>query len=225
MTDPTRPRPNDVGGLTVLFVMATEQEYGAHLRRRITPVITGVGPVEAAVGTSVALGELDRSGRLPDLVVSLGTAGSARLEHAGIYQVASIAYRDMDCSPLGFEKGVTPFTGMPAVIPVPDRLPGIPAASISSGGDIISGRAYDAIAADMVDMETYAVLRACQRHDLPLIALRGISDGDADIGHITGWTQYLEIIDVKLGEAVDQLEAAVAEGTLEWPGGPDEPEA
>ncbi|HET7717013.1 MAG TPA: 5'-methylthioadenosine/S-adenosylhomocysteine nucleosidase, partial [Bauldia sp.] len=112
-----------MGDLAVLFVMATEQEYGEHLRRRIKPVITGVGPVEAAIGTSIALGELDRAGRLPDLVVSLGTAGSARLDHAGIYQVASIAYRDMDASPLGFAKGVTPFTDQPAVIEIPYRIP------------------------------------------------------------------------------------------------------
>ena len=49
------------------------------------------------------------------------------------------------------------------------------------------------------------------RFGLPLIALRGISDGDADLGHITGWTQYLGIIDVKLADAVDHLEAALAE--------------
>ena len=147
---PPVPELTPIGDLAVLFVMATEQEYGEHLKRRIRPVITGVGPVEAAVGTSLALGELDRAGRRPDLVVSLGTAGSARLEHAGIYQVASIAYRDMDASPLGFDKVVTPFTGQPAVIAIPHRIPDVPAASISTGGDIISGKAYDAIDADMV---------------------------------------------------------------------------
>ena len=69
----------------------------------------------------------------------------------------------------------------------------------------------------MVDMETYAVLRACQRFSLPLISLRGISDGDSELGHITGWTQYLGIIDVKLAEAVDLLESAISAGTMEWP--------
>src|SRR5215213_4364071 len=110
------PEISRIGDLSLLFVMATEQEYGPHLKSRIKPVITGVGPVEAAVGTAMALGELDRLGALPDLVMSLGTAGSAKLDHAGIYQVSSIAYRDMDASLLGFEKGVTPFTDQPAVI-------------------------------------------------------------------------------------------------------------
>ena len=48
-------------------------------------------------------------------------------------------------------------------------------------------------------METYAVMRACQRFGLPLIALRGISDGDRELGTLADWTQYLGIIDVKLG--------------------------
>ena len=51
---------------------------------------------------------------------------------------------------------------------------------------------------------------------LPLIALRGISDGDRELGALADWTQYLGIVDMKLAEAVDRLEAAVAEGALDW---------
>lgn len=214
MTAPTDPQLTAIGDLAVLFVMATEQEYGEHLRRRITPVITGVGPVEAAVGTSVALGELDRAGRRPDLVVSLGTAGSARLDHAGIYQVASIAYRDMDASPLGFTRGATPFLDLPVEVPLPIHIPGIPEARLSTGANIVSGAAYDGIDADMVEMETYAALRACQTFDIPLIGLRGISDGKAELTHIGDWTEYLHVIDEKLSAAVDRLEAAIAGATF-----------
>jgi adenosylhomocysteine nucleosidase len=71
-----------VGDLAVLFVMATEQEYGTHLRRLITPLITGVGPVEAAAATAAALGALQAVGKLPDLVFSLGSAGSRTLPTA-----------------------------------------------------------------------------------------------------------------------------------------------
>jgi adenosylhomocysteine nucleosidase len=102
------------------------------------------------------------------------------------------------------------------VIPLGPFIPGVPLASLSTGADIVSGGVYDLIEADMVDMETYAVLRACQRFGLPLISLRGISDGDRELGSLADWTQYLGIIDVKLGEAVDRLEAAIAEGSLTW---------
>ncbi|MEP2118491.1 MAG: 5'-methylthioadenosine/S-adenosylhomocysteine nucleosidase [Bauldia litoralis] len=208
----TPPPVSRYGTLSVLFVMATEQEYGPHLQRRITPVITGVGPVEAAVGAAAALGELDRVGALPDLVCSLGTAGSASLEHAGIYQVSSVAYRDMDASPIGFDKGVTPFSGEPAVIAVADRIPDIPAASISTGGNIVSGKAYDAIAADMVDMETYSVARAARRFGVPMIGLRGISDGRSDLTGLHDWTEFLHILDEKLAVCLDAFADHVAEG-------------
>ncbi len=201
-----------IGGLSVLFVMATEQEYGPELRRLITPLITGVGPVEAAAATGAALAALKAAGALPDLVFSLGSAGSRTLEHAGIYQIASVSYRDMDATPLGFARGVTPFLGEPATIAIPHRIASIPAVSISSGGAIISGARYDAIDADMVDMESYAVVRAAHRFGLPIVGLRGISDGRDELGGLADWTAYLHIIDAKLAAVVETFTEQVAGG-------------
>ena len=206
------PHVAQIGGLGVLFVMATEQEYGPFLRRLITPVITGVGPVEAAAATGAALAHLAAARTTVDLVFSLGSAGSRKLEHAAIYQIASVAYRDMDASALGFPKGATPFLQLPAVIPIPDRIPDIPAASISTGAAIVSGAGYDAIAADMVDMESFAVLRAAQRFGVPMIGLRGISDGRNDLTGLHDWTEYLHIIDDKLAVALEDFAGAVTAG-------------
>src|SRR5690606_40443678 len=111
--------------------------------------------------------------------------------------------RDMDASALGFERGVTPFLGLPAVLPLPLRIPGIAEATLSTGANIVSGAAYDSVAAQMVGMETYACLRACMRFDLPLIALRGISGGKAELNYGSDWTEYLHSIDEKLASAVD----------------------
>lgn len=202
------------GGSSILFVMAVDAEYGEHLRRRIIPLMTGVGPVEAAVVLTHALTQLEASGSLPDLVVSLGSAGSRSLEQTGVYQVASVAYRDMDASPLGFAKGRTPFLDQPAVIDLPHRIGGIPAASLSTGANIVSGSAYDLVEADMVDMETFAVLRSCQLFGLPLIGLRGISDGKEELKHVGSWTEYLHIIDEKLAQCVDRLVGALESGEL-----------
>jgi adenosylhomocysteine nucleosidase len=201
-----------VGNLAVLFVMATAQEYGPHLRRLVDPLITGVGPVEAAAATAAALGTLDAVGRLPDLVFTLGTAGSRRLDHAAVYQIASVSYRDMDASLLGFEKGRTPFLDEPPVVTIPQRIPGIPAASISTGGAIISGTAYEAIAADMVDMESYAVLRAARRFHVPMIGLRGISDGRTELTGLHDWTEYLHVIDERLADAIEAFRRHVEAG-------------
>lgn len=203
-----------VGGKRILYVMAASPEYGPHLQARITPLMTGIGPVEAAVQLTRALTRLDATGDLPDYVVSLGSAGSATLEQTEIYQATSVSYRDMDASPLGFPKGTTPLLDLPAEVPLPYTVPGIPTARLSTGANIVSGAAYAGIDADMVEMETFATLRACQAFDVDLIGLRGISDGKAELTHIGDWTEYLHIIDEKLAAVVDTLEAAIASGTV-----------
>ncbi len=202
------------GTYRILYVMAADAEYGPHLKRRITPFMTGVGPVEAAVQLTLALCHLEAEGNLPDFVVSLGSAGSATLEQTGVYQATAVSYRDMDASPLGFTKGATPFLDLPAEVPLPLRIPGIPEARLSTGANIVSGAAYAGIDADMVEMETYGALRACQAFGVPLIGLRGISDGKAELTHIGDWTEYLHVIDERLSAAVDTLEAAIAGGTV-----------
>ena len=198
----------------ILYVMAADAEYGPHLKARIAPFMTGVGPVEAAVQLTLALCHLEAEGNLPDYVVSLGSAGSATLEQTAIYQATSVSYRDMDASPLGFTKGATPFLDLPVEVALPLTIPGIPTARLSTGANIVSGAAYADIDADMVEMETYAELRACQAFNVPLIGLRGISDGKAELTHIGDWTEYLHVIDEKLAAAVDVLETSIASSTI-----------
>jgi adenosylhomocysteine nucleosidase len=189
--------------MSILYLMAAEAEFGPHLQARIRPLMIGVGPVEAAVNTTRALAE--RASEPPRLVVSLGSAGSRRLQQCAVYQAVSVSYRDMDASALGFERGVTPFLDLPRSLPLP-LVPGIKPASLSTGANIVSGAAYDAIDEDMVDMETFAILRACQSFDVPLLALRGISDGKYELGGMADWTQYLHIVDENLAAAVDLVE-------------------
>jgi adenosylhomocysteine nucleosidase len=208
--------PINFGGRKVLFVMAADAEYGPHLRRRFVPFMTGIGPVEAGVAMGSMLARLQAAAELPELVVSLGSAGSRALAQTGVYQVVSVSYRDMDASVLGFEKGATPLLDMPIAVPLTLRIPGLEEATLSTGGAVISGPAYDRIEAEMVDMETFAILRACQHFDLPLIGLRGISDGAAELRHVGDWTEYLHVIDEKLAEAVDKLEEGLRSGAISF---------
>ena len=203
-----QPRPNLAAGRRVLFVMAAPEEYGPALRQRITPLMTGIGPVEAAVVVSATLSRLAAANELPEVVVCLGSAGSRHLEQGGVYQAISVAYRDMDVSALGFTPGITPGLDLPAEVPLPFRIPGLPTARLSSGAAIVSGDSYDAIDADMVDMESYAVCRACLAFGVPMIGLRGISDGAVPLGGYMDWTRYLAEIDGKLARAVDRLAEA-----------------
>ena len=198
----------------VLYVMAAEAEYGARLRARIRPLITGVGPVEAAISTAMALFAHEAAGETPDLVVSLGSAGSATLEQGAVYQVQSVSWRDMDATALGFAPGVTPFMDEEAEVALPTPIDGVPRARLSTGGNVVSGEAYRAIDADMVDMETHAVRRACARFGLPMIGLRGVSDGREALSGMGDWTRLLAAIDEGLAGAVDKLERGIVSGAI-----------
>ena len=104
------------GVADILYVMATDHEFGPALRSRISPLVTGVGPVEAAAAVTERLTRLAVEDKLPLLVVSLGSAGSAQLEQCGLYQASTASWRDMDASALGFEPGVVPFLDEPSTI-------------------------------------------------------------------------------------------------------------
>jgi adenosylhomocysteine nucleosidase len=84
--------------------------------------------------------------------------------------------------------------------------------SISTGGAIISGARYDGLEAAMVDMETYAVFRAAQAFGIPMVGLRGISDGRNELSKLPDWTAYLGEIDAKLAAAVEAFVADVGAG-------------
>lgn len=63
-------------------------------------------------------------------------------------------------------------------------------------------------------MESFSVLRACQYFGIPMVGLRGISDGKAELNHVNDWTEYLDIIDEKLALAIDRLTSAVEQGQI-----------
>jgi adenosylhomocysteine nucleosidase len=204
----TLPPLTPLAGRRVLFAMALGQEYLAQLQRRFTPLFTGVGPIDAAIAVTGALAELKAADALPDLIVSLGSAGSRRRPLGSVHQIARVSWRDMDASALGFERGVTPFADHARWLELATPLP-LPLATLSTGGDVVSGDAYAAIDADLVDMETFAVVRAAARFGVPVLGLRGVSDGPGELAGIEGWTALLEHLDAALAEAVDGLAGAL----------------
>ena len=198
-----------IAGRRVLFVMAVDAEYGPHLKARFTPLLTGVGPIEAGIAMGAALHSLEARDSLPDLVVSLGSAGSRRCPLGQIFQIASVSWRDMDATRLGFPKGVTPMVDHPVDIPLVTPLP-LPLARLSTGANVVGGEDYAGIDADMVDMESFAIARACARYGVPLMGLRGVSDGPGELDHINSWMELLGLIDERLAQAVDLLPGVLA---------------
>lgn len=195
-----------LGTKRALFVMAAEPEYGPHLRARFVPLLTGIGPVEAALHTGIALARLEAAGTLPDLIVCLGSAGSRRCALGSIHQIGSVSWRDMDASALGVEPGVVPYLDEPKDLPLDTPLD-LPIATLSSGGDVVSGDHWNRVSADMVDMETYAVARAARTFGVPLVGLRGVSDGPGELAGAHDWHKLLGYLDGELAKVVDLLAA------------------
>lgn len=195
-----------LGRKRALFVMAAEPEYGPHLRARFVPLLTGIGPVEAALHTGIALARLEAAGTLPDLIVCLGSAGSRRCALGSVHQIGSVSWRDMDASALGVEPGVVPYLDEPKDLPLDTPLD-LPVATLSSGGDVVSGDHWNRVSADMVDMETYAVARTARTFGVPLVGLRGVSDGPGELAGAHDWHKLLGYLDGELAKAVDLLAA------------------
>ena len=207
------PGLTHIAGHDILFVIAAEAEYGPALRARIDAFLCGIGVVEAAVRVTARLAALMAAGRRPDLVVSLGSAGSARLEQGTVFQVAAVSWRDIDVSPLGFAPGEVPLAGLPHALPLAAPLD-VPQAALSTGSDFVTGAGWDRIGADMVDMETYAIARTCRDFGLPLLGWRGISDGSEELTRIGEWHEALPLIDRRLADLVDQLEGVLTRDGL-----------
>ena len=202
--------------VSALVVMATQQEYGEHLKALgITPLITGVGPVHAAIVLTHALVKLAHGAppRRPDVIINLGSAGSATLEQGKVYRVARCIYRDMDASPLGFPKGQTPFSPHPVIIEAAAIMPDFPAASCSTGADVISDHAMTD--ADLADMEYAALNDVAMRFGIALIGFKGISDGAKPLtGKLADWTELLPVIDRHLAAALAALKDQLAQGRI-----------
>ena len=71
------------GAVTVLPVMAAPAEYGEHLRARIDPLMTGIGPVEGAVALTAALARLEARGEAPEPNPVAGLVRVARAATCG----------------------------------------------------------------------------------------------------------------------------------------------
>lgn len=80
-----------VAGRRLLFTMATDHEHGVALRARIKPLITGVGPVEAAIATSLRLERMNAGAFAPTWWSALAPLARAAVGSArSIKSIASL---------------------------------------------------------------------------------------------------------------------------------------
>ncbi len=160
----------------MLVVSATASE-AAHLPDGVETLICGIGKVDAAAATTAAvLRAVERTGAdgPGDItVVNVGTAGALHDGHSGLYIPSAVTNHDISSEALRA-------LGYPLV----DRiaLPDGDGSVLATGDTFVSDpavRARLAQDADLVDMEGFAVARACTLLGTPVRLVKYVSD-DAD---------------------------------------------
>lgn len=147
---------------------------------------TGVGKVNAAIALTRRLAHLSREGRGPPLVVNFGTAGSARIPAKTLVACRRFVDRDMDVAALGFAPGVTPFDELPPMLEFPAVFAGLPEAVCGSGDSFATSD--HGPACDVVDMEAYALAKACRSEGAGFACAKYVSDG-ADENAAAHWKE------------------------------------
>lgn len=160
----------------ILVVVALPAESAGRFEAAGIPVLyTGVGKVNAAIAMTRRLAQYAHAGAPPPLVANFGTAGSLRHAPRTLLSCRRFVDRDMDATALGFAHGTTPFDELPPMIEFAARFPGLPEA-ICGTGDSFSIRAH-AREIDVVDMEAYAIAKACKIAGAGFACAKYVSDG------------------------------------------------
>lgn len=130
---------------------------------------TGVGKVNAAIAAAKICARDDC-----ERVINYGTAGTLHPHMAGQFvRVAKLVQRDMDARPL-VDLGITPFEDDTGAIDL-----GGEGVTLSTGDNFVT--APPAIQSDIVDMEAYAIAKACRDAGKPFSCYKFITDlADAD---------------------------------------------
>ncbi|MFF2484170.1 5'-methylthioadenosine/adenosylhomocysteine nucleosidase [Paenibacillus sp. NPDC058071] len=158
---------------------------------------SGVGKVNAAVCTQLLL---DQG---VDCVLFTGVAGAVdpQLNIGDIVVSSSCVQHDMDCSPLGFEKGVIPFHPRSEFF-ADDRLVKLASEASSrlfedrsvigvvlSGDQFIASREtvqslYETMNGACAEMEGASVAQVCDMNGIPFVIIRSMSDKADGSAHV-----------------------------------------
>lgn len=130
----------------------------------------GVGKVNAALTAAAQLA--DRPTRL---VINIGTAGSHYFSAGQLVVARRFMQRDMDATPMGFALGETPFE-QPLLLDNGLPVSGLPEATCFTGDSFVT-EPHPELTFELIDMEAYAIAKACARWSHRFVCVKFISDG------------------------------------------------
>ncbi|MBF93581.1 MAG: hypothetical protein CMH58_00245 [Myxococcales bacterium] len=153
-----------------VVLIAALREETQDLFDDILPVVyCGVGKVNAALHTARLLQRYQ-----PRSVINFGTAGSRVFAPHTLVDCNKFIQRDMHIKALGFDLGVTPYDhDIPRVLEFPSSGP--MNLTCGTGDNFVSSA--EALECDVVDMEAYAIAKACYLGGVDFISYKYITDG------------------------------------------------
>jgi adenosylhomocysteine nucleosidase len=148
--------------MDTLILIALQEEAPALVNYDMV-YFTGVGKVNAAITAASLIEKLK-----PSRIINFGTAGGITVT-SGLHRVGKFVQRDMLSTALGNVVGQTPFDDTPVILDLGDGL------TCSTGDNFVTDSDLQ-IPADVVDMEAYAIAKACKLADVEFICYKYISD-------------------------------------------------
>jgi adenosylhomocysteine nucleosidase len=159
-----------------LVVMALRAEAAGVFEAAGVPVLyCGVGKVNAAISLARELARHALQSQAMPLVLNFGSAGSRCFDTGTLVACHEFVQRDMDVRGLGFALGTTPYDDAPPRLcfdPVFTHLP----AAVCGSGDSFATAACE-MECEVVDMEAYALAKACWSEGARFACVKYVSDG------------------------------------------------
>ncbi len=165
----------EVRGVPLVVIALEIEAQGLFEQANVSVLYTGLGKVNAALALARKLATLRAHGELPSVVVNFGTAGSRSLPTRSVVSCRRFVQRDMDVTGLGFALGETPFESLPVTLEFPAVFDGLPEGVCGTGDRFETGEIP--VACDVIDMEAYALAKACLVEHVPFACVKYISDG------------------------------------------------
>ena len=171
--------PAMLSGRNTLYVFALKEEAAQEFDH-VNTLIAGVGKLNAAFHLTKKIQE-----SRPELIINLGSAGSARFRHGEVVCCTRFIQRDMDVRGLGFSRYETPFSGEAPLLEYGLKMDGLPEAVCGTGDNFEMTHTSDDY--DVVDMEAYSLAWIAMKEQIPFLCLKYISDG-ADGSAAEDWS-------------------------------------
>jgi adenosylhomocysteine nucleosidase len=155
------------------LILIAIREEAPELSHMMNVFYTGAGKVNAAITAAELIVKYQ-----PKRIINFGTAGGITV-CTGLHECSQFVQRDMNCEALGCEPGQTPFETDVAI--------GTPGLTCSTGDNFVMDPQL-LIPADLVDMEAYAIAKACKKHHVEFLCFKYVSD-QANATADTDWRE------------------------------------